>query len=201
MTKMAEASGFLPETYEPPKSNSAYTKFDEGATKFRILCSPILGWEYWRVNSDGRKPVRLPYSEEGAKTAALEARKNADPKDHRARHFWAMKVWNYKTSRVEILEITQKGIQEALRQLVANDEWGNPVGAYDVTVTRSGVAPDVTYSVAPSPHRANSEEIEKAAKDTFVDLEALFHSSDPFDKNWKDKLDVPLSDDLPFPDD
>lgn len=108
------STSFLPESYTPPATNSSYMKLQEGENNFRILSSPVLGWEYW---TSDRKPVRLRYSEENYKIASREAQKNSDPKSQKAKHFWAMVVWNYANDKVEILELTQRGIQESLRTL------------------------------------------------------------------------------------
>lgn len=103
---MDTSSDFLPDGYELPKSNSAYMKFEDGDNEFRILASPILGWEYWdKVPNGSGKPVRLRYTEENAKIASLMASKNPDQQDQKAKHFWAMTVWNSKTEAVEILQI------------------------------------------------------------------------------------------------
>jgi hypothetical protein len=49
-------NNFLPKGYEVPKgSGGGYFKLKLGANKFRILCAPIIGWEYW---TEERKPVR-----------------------------------------------------------------------------------------------------------------------------------------------
>lgn len=191
MGAMSEASvdGFLPANYELPKSNSAYMKFEDGDNEFRILASPILGWEYWDKASGGtNKPVRLPYTEENAKKACFMASKNPDPQDQKAKHFWAMTVWNYRTEKIEILQINQRGIQESLRNLAQNKKWGSPVGRYDVVVTKSGVKQDTSYSVAPTPHTDTEEHILQALANTPVDLDALYYGADPFDTEWKAKL-------------
>lgn len=47
-----------------------------------------------------------------------------------------MVVWNYSTSKIEILQINQKGIQDTLRAFANNKKWGSPVGRYDITVTK-----------------------------------------------------------------
>ena len=44
---------FLPDGYEVPKSSGGgYMKFKQGANKFRILSSPVLGWEYWTESKE-----------------------------------------------------------------------------------------------------------------------------------------------------
>ena len=50
-------SDFLPSDYKIP-TTSKYMKFKQGENRFRILTSPIIGWEYWVNTEKGRKPVR-----------------------------------------------------------------------------------------------------------------------------------------------
>lgn len=181
-------SEFLPANYEPPKSNSAYMRFEEGQNPFRIMSSPILGWEYWNKLNGENKPVRLQYNEENMHTATLMASKNPDPKDQKCKHFWAMVVWNIREEKIEILQITQKGIQEALRSYATNPKWGSPVNTYDIIVGKEGKGTDTTYTVTVDPKSDTPEEAEIAFNSTFIDLEALFAGLDPFDKNWKAQL-------------
>ena len=139
---------FLPAGYEPPKATSRYTKFEEGkTTRFRILSSPILGWEYWD-KTDKPKPIRIEYTEEGYKQAVVAARKNQKLEDQTVRHFWAMQVWNYDTKQIEICEITQKTILAAIRNYIADDEYGSPL-KYDIKVTKNKDKDKVTYDVSP----------------------------------------------------
>ena len=53
-------------------------------------------------------PVRLAYTEENYIIAQSEAQKNIEEKDKKAKHFWAMVVWNYNTKAVEILELVHE---------------------------------------------------------------------------------------------
>src|SRR3990167_8970995 len=112
----------LPEGYEVPQKKGNYYKFVEGDNRFRILASPILGYEYWVDN----KPVRVRMGE-----------KLPLPEAEGAKHFWAMPVWNYEESRVQILEITQKGIKKSIAALSRDEDWGTPL-EYDIAVTRTG---------------------------------------------------------------
>lgn len=182
---------FLPTNYEPPKSGGGYMKFEDGDNEFRILSSPLIGWEYWdKVPGGSNKPVRLPYTEENGKTAALMASRNVEEQDQKAKHFWAMKVWDYSAEEIRILQVNQKGIQEALRNYAANKKWGSPVGRYDITVTKSGQKQETAYTVMASPHSDTSEVVASADKSKFVDLEALFYCADPFDSNWKETCEA-----------
>ena len=127
---------FLPDTYEPPKSTSGYMKLQDGKNKFRILSSPILGWEYWTQKDDKKMPVRLAYTEDNYRVAQREAQKNIDEKDKKAKHFWAMVVWNYNTKAVEILELVQNSMQKKIREISSDSDWGNPVNRYDFVLTK-----------------------------------------------------------------
>lgn len=175
---------FLP-GYEPPRSNAAYTKLEQGETEIRILSNPIIGWEYWIKNATEKKPVRLPYTPENQVIANTEAMKNQDPKDQKARHFWAFTVWNYSTKRIEICQFTQRGIQSAIMEYTKNSKWGNPINRYDITVVKSWEKESTEYKVLALPHSDTSEEIKAELAAKPVDLKALFYGADPFDKNWK----------------
>lgn len=182
---------FLPEGYEPPKTNSNYIKFEDGKKKIRIMSSPILGWQYWdKVEGGSGKPIRLPYTEDNGKKAIMEASKNIEERDRKAKHFWAVIAYDYVRCRIGILQIDQKSVQDQIRQLSQNEEWGSPVDSYDITVTREGKDLETKYTITPSVPRPASDEVKEAFKSTFIDLEALYAGADPFDKNWKDSVDI-----------
>jgi hypothetical protein len=155
---------FLPVDYEAPKSQGAYTKFEEGPTKLRILSSPLLMWVTW----NNSQPDRVKY--EGP-----ESKPNND-----SRHSWALKVWNYKDSAIQVWEITQKSIQDTLKDLAANEDWGNPL-EFDLTVNRTGSGMETKYSVTPSPKKELSQEVQQASDEMKVNLEALLEGDSPFD--------------------
>lgn len=181
---------FLGADYEAPASNSRYMKLLDGENNFRILSRPILGWVYWNKIGKENKPVRLTYTEENGKKAIVEAKKNPDPKDQKAKHFWAMKVWNYSTERIEILELTQKSIQEVIRTLSQKKGWGSPVKTYDISIDRSGAGVETEYQINPIPPSPLDEEIEIMLNSEYINLNALFYSEDPFDTTWKEPEDL-----------
>jgi len=161
---------FLPNDYEPPKSNSKYTKFEDGtSTKFRILSEAITGTLVW----NDKKPYRF---KPGAVVDVQPSRADDSPK-----HFWAMKVWKYEKNQLEILEITQRTIQSPIMEYMNNDEYGDPKG-YNITVSRKKEGDRVTYNVVPSPPKETPDEIVTADKETYVNLEALYEGEDPFKK-------------------
>lgn len=164
--------GFLPEGYKVPKTGGGYFKLQDGANKFRILSSPILGHEYW---TEDRKPVR---SRDPFRVIPADANIS---NGFKPKHFWAFVVWNYAETAVQILELTQTTIQSALTDLIQSEDWGDPRG-YDVTVIRKGSKLDTEYSVQPSPHKDVAPEVKAAFEAKKINLEALFDGANPFDE-------------------
>lgn len=151
---------FLPADYKTPEGN--YFKFQEGENTFRVLSSAIIGYEYF--NKDN-KPVRsrTPFT-----TTPTDIKEGGSIK-----HFWAFLVWSYRAEKQQILEVTQSGVQSAIKSLVQNPKWGDPKN-YDITVTRTGSGLDTEYNVMPNPHS------ELAVTPLPVNLEALYDGEDPF---------------------
>ena len=159
-----------------------YMKFEEGQNRIRILEKPITGYVYWEdaegnlvpkneMAGKGGKPVRVK-SWEGLTNAQRGAMKG----------FAAMVVWNYQAERIQILEIKQVGIINALEALSLSKSWGD-VTSFDIVITktRTGINPtDVEYSVMPEPKEPVSKEIKEAYKEAHIDLEALYRGEDPF---------------------
>ena len=165
---------FLPDGYKKPPSQSNYFKFLEGANKFRVLSSAVVGFEYWTTEP---KPIRS--KEMFTKTPNAKTDKNGNV---RINHFWAFIVWDYRDSKVKIMEVTQTGIQDALIALNMDDSWGDPK-AYDINISRKGENLETKYSVIPSPPSPVDIEIARAYNETKIDLEKLFTGEDPFGTN------------------
>lgn len=75
-------------------------------------------------------------------------------------------------------------------ELTRNEEWGNPLDRYDITITKAEEKDRVKYTVIPSPPSKTSEEIRQALGEKTIDLKALFYGADPFDKDWKATVEV-----------
>lgn len=158
---------FLPTNYEVPESEGNYFKLKKGENRFRVLGSAIVGFEYWDKNN---KPVRSKLAfEEVPEDAKLNAQGQFQPK-----HFWAFLVWNYGAKKIQVLELTQKSIMNAVKSYVSNPKWGSPMG-YDIVATREGEGLETEYTVIAEPH---SEAPLLNVPD--VDLTALFSGADPF---------------------
>jgi hypothetical protein len=198
---------FLADDYQEPVT-SRYMKFEEGDNKFRVLPGKgdkptrIEGWEYWKTVNGTRKPFRvardvsIPASEVeiSQKTGKLDIR-----------FFWAITVWNYKDQTVQVLEITQKTVRDAIRILRNNKKWGSPT-EYDLVVTQLKEGEKTSYTVTPEPKEELSEDIIGQYDNVNVDLMALFKGEDPFtiqslediDMTSNESIEEVETDNLPF---
>ena len=173
-TQLTQSTAFLPADYVVPSTADKYYKFEQGDNRFRILSSPILGYEWWVDEADGsRKPHRVPMNQ------GIPTNEVSDPSE--IRHFWFMVVWSYRANRIQILEITQKNIQKTLRELARDEDWGSPVNSYDISIIRTGTTKeDTKYEVLPKPKKPTEQHILDMLIDTPVRLEALYTGGDPF---------------------
>lgn len=168
---------FLPNDYNIPSEGGNYLRFIKGENRFRIMCPPILGYEWWKEKDGARKPIRVRM---GVKINIEEV---DDPES--IKHFWAMVVYNYDLKKIQILEITQKGIQRTLRSLSKDSDWGTPVQTYDIVVTRTGDGMETKYEARPKPKSKMDEGIVQLYKDMNINLDALYDGADPFSSNEK----------------
>ena len=128
----------LPEDYSLPKSswNWAYTKLKNGDTKLRILTKPTIWWEYFDENNKPHRQIE-PFKET---PNIQEWRKQ--------KQFRATCVWNYDENRLEIWEITQAKIKEALFNLNADPDFWD-LKWYDIKINKTGEKLDTVYQVKP----------------------------------------------------
>lgn len=160
---------FLPKDYSVP-TDSKYMKLEKGSNKFRVLGAAIVGFEWWADAEGKRKPFRV-------KTFQEAVNQGIEP----IKHFWAFPVWNYAAQKVQVLQVTQKSIMNAITAYVENEDWGDPK-EYDFTIKRDGDGMDTEYQVIASPHKPTPKEVSQAYAETFIDLEALYRGEDPFAK-------------------
>lgn len=158
---------FLPPDYEVPEPETNYLKLKDETTRFRILSSAIIGWMYWTKDN---KPVRsrTPFN------GTPDDIRYKDGKPERIKHFWAFLVYDYKTNKAKIMELTQSTIMSPVSALVQNAKWGKPTG-YDITITRKGEGLDTEYAVIPEPHSESP-----MANVPHIDLSLLYEGGDPF---------------------
>lgn len=175
---------FLPNDYEVPSSGGNYMKLEVGENRFRILGSPVIGNELWISGKPVRKHMQEPFTEDELAHADMN-KFTGKPKD--VQHFWAMPVFNVKAKKIQILEITQKGIQQSIKDLTEDADWGNPRD-YDLSVSKTGEGKETRYSVTPKPKNNLDEGIKQLYKDMEINMEALFESRDPFTKKTDAEL-------------
>lgn len=173
---------WLPTNYEVPTASSGYMKFKDGANLFRVVSEPILGVEYWVTLADGKRSPRRKRMGERVPSEELELNPKTGEPEY-PKHFWAFVVWNWEIERLQILEITQKGILNSIRALERSKGWGSPLG-YDIEVTRAGEGIETTYTVMPVPPKPLDKDTQKLVDEGLpnIDLEALFTGGDPFGK-------------------
>lgn len=163
---------FLPTDYDVPVQGGNYMKFKPGDNKFRIISSPIIGYEWWEEENGNRIPRRVTTMREAVEIGI-------EP----IKHFWAMVVFDREDSKLKILEITQKSIMKSIKALSKDEDWGNPKGndGYDISITREGEGMETRYEVNPKPKRELAPEVLKMVKETKIDLSALYRGEDPFE--------------------
>lgn len=158
------------------QTESKYAKLIEGENRFRFIGEPITGSLYWVETKEGRRPVRIP--------AGKEIPVGEIPADG-LKQFVAAIVWNYTLKKLQILEITQKTILQALVALDSSEDWGK-LTDYDITINRTGKGKnDTKFSVMPSPKKALSDDVQALVNNTRVDLNELFNNGDPFNPGQK----------------
>lgn len=166
---------FLDQNYKLPDPKSGYMKFKNGANRFRILSSAIVGWEYWNTSN---KPVR---QKEEFDLMPEDIKLNPDGTYSQIKHFWVFIVWNYDLKMVQILEITQSSIQSQLKIKIDNRE--GKATENDFVVTRSGQGFDTEYDVDVLEASPVPPDAVMALKAKNINLEALFSGGDPFSSN------------------
>lgn len=173
---------FLPTNYQAvPKSGGNYLKLQEGTNRIRILTDAITGWLYWVPNPDKpgtNKPVRIKEMPEVVPAEAV-----ADKFGGFIKHFWAFGVYNYQDDAVQIMEITQATIQDAIFAIHSDEDWGDPK-QYDIKIVKSKEGDKIKYHVSPAPKSELSLKIANAFAEKPINLEALYDGADPFDPEY-----------------
>lgn len=167
--------GFLPQSYEPPQTGN-YMKLQTGDNRFRALGPAIVGNEFWLMENGNRRVVRRRVDEVIDQD---ELQVDQHGKRERVKHFWAFPVWNYSAKQVQVLEITQRTIQDAIRALAESSDWGEPT-QYDLIVKKQGSNLDTEYAVMPTPKTATPPDAIGEFQKLHPNLDALFVGGDPF---------------------
>ena len=156
---MADAQSRLPEgTKDETSHKDDYFKFKAGDNKFRILTSPIIGYEYFDTEN---KPHR---SREVIKDPI-------DIKDDgKVKQFRAFVVYNYDEKRIQIMSVTQAGIKQQLQGYINDADYGSPMD-YDIKINKTGESLETKYQVKPLSKSVISKEVAEAYKAVALDID------------------------------
>ena len=182
-----QADSFLPPDYKEPAGK--YMKFAPGENRLRVLKPSngtphiIIGNLLWRRDNT---PVRIAHDKQFRDEDYAQRRNDDNGHPEKIKFFWAFWVYNYREDAIQVLEITQRSIQQAIRKLTENVRWGSPFG-YDICIEKSGSGLDTEYNVIPEPVMPGNETLPDWVKDTFegmgdIDLRRLYDGGDPFEK-------------------
>ncbi len=177
----------FPSDYTPPASNGDnFLKFTQnGKYYFRILSSPIIGYEYWSKapGAEKAKPIRSKTRPDESELIHPEIRegKKSFPKE-----FYAFKVFAYndntrKAGKIKVLSTTTKSIKDDIRYFMTNADFPK-ADKYDFIVEREGPGGlKTTYNVSRLDSSEQTPELQEANATVKVNLDALFENKDPFD--------------------
>lgn len=162
---------FYPSTYEMKEQVSDYMKMEEGEHKVRILMPPTIGYETW---NEENKPLRFHTFGEAV---------NSHSRDGKIKEFHAFIVWNYKLEMIQLLNITQRGIQEWIYNQTLDEDWADPT-SYDIVIKRTGKGiNDTTYSMVAKMPKPMDKSISEALKVVKIDWDEYFTGGHPIIRN------------------
>lgn len=139
---------------------------DEGDTRLRILSPAVIGWEAWIEG----KAHRVEGEENPFDESTVDM---GDYGKAKLYHFWAFLVWNADLKKVQIWQVSQRGILSGLWNLLQQEEWGDP-REYGIIVTKTVTKKKTEYKVVGVPPKPLTEEIKKALAATTVSLDKVF---------------------------
>jgi len=170
---------FLPTNYEAPNAaQGRYTKFKQGHTRLRVIGdsergTAIFGWEGWVEDEDGKpSPRRFPMNEKPSNGLFRE----------KIKHFFAFLVWNCDEACMQICQVTQRGVQDSLKEFLKDEDWGD-LKNYDVVIDRQGEGLETSYNCIPKPKAPLDEQVVAVIAEELpkVNMAALFTNEDPFE--------------------
>lgn len=162
--------------------SGGYMTFQEGDNKVRVLSDFIGGLEYYKDAAGDIIPKgeRLP---KGCKPVRSKDDEGWSPEEKDAcRPFWAGVVWNYDSEEVQIIRITQQGIRNPIRELLADEDWGDfrGVNGYDLVINKLKYNDKTSYSVRAKPKKKFAKDLLEEAKKTKINLKELYTGGNPF---------------------
>lgn len=173
-------TSFLPDDYELPKSDSVFMDIQEGDNKIRVMSPAVFGWEGWKDGQPTRYPgVENPFTEDDVDFDERFKKPNYS-------HFWGFIVWNFADKKIQILQISQRGILKDLIKLVRSEDWGDPRN-YSIVITKTVTKQRTEYKAQATPPKPISAEVLQAYKDSTIKLEQLFDNGEEEKETAKPK--------------
>lgn len=176
----------FPENYTPPVTwTSNYLKFTPGKTYFRILSSPLIGFEYWQHKPTDEKDVSVRTKEKIKDADLLFPAINKFGETSYSREFYAFKVYAYddntrKSGSIKVLQSTTQSIKQQIRSFIMSQDHKS-IDNYDLVMEKSGQDKATRYTLSRLDSSDKSIEVMEAEAKTPVNLDALFYNKDPFD--------------------
>lgn len=166
------SESFLPSNYVAPASGG-FAKLEIGDNTFRIVTNPVLMWVAW----NNKVVTRTPYMVNGVVTPKPSV---PSGEGNSVNFTWSLGVYNYKTKSVEVLDISQKGLQSGIESYAGQPAWGHP-SKYDIIINKSGSGLETKYALRVNPPLPVAVEVSAAIADTPLDLNQLLVSGgNPF---------------------
>jgi hypothetical protein len=161
---------FISEAFAASNNNagSYFKPAKDSTSKVRIVSEKGLeGYVCW---TEDNKPVRWHWRDNKPEANYREGDK--------PRKFLAVAVWNYNERCVQVWEITQKSVFDALFEITKDPDFGHP-STFDIKITRKGEGLETKYNVMPVPGPIVPD-VEAAMQTLSCNLEALLTNDDPF---------------------
>lgn len=145
--------GLLNQGFELPVSNGGgdFIRMPGDGEEIRVMLlgAPICGWEYWLA--DNKTTVRSEVKPERMLPDARTNEKGVEP----AKFFMAFPAYNVTEKSVGILQVTQRGIQEAIVKIDRGSDF-DLSGSYALLISRTGKGLKTKYAVQCVPVRESS---------------------------------------------
>ncbi len=162
----------------------------DGQVRFTIMANePLCYFEVWGEDETGKgKPFR--FAEEATadeieqEMGANYTRRCKDDGTEEPQKFaLAMPIYNFDVKRIQVLSMTQKGLQKELDEISQVEEYSD-MTAWDFVMTKSAtVSPDM-YGLRPVPRKKGTQEAIDAAWNEAVtngfDITRLLTGGHPF---------------------
>jgi len=162
----------------------------DGQVRFAILANePLCYFEVWGEDETSKgKPFRFPQEAtadeiEQEMGANYRRRCKDDGTEEPQKFAIAMPVYNFDIKRIQVLSMTQKGLQKELDEISQVEEYGD-MTEWDFIMTKAAtVSPDM-YGLRPVPRKKGTQEAIDAAWNEAVtngfDITRLLTGGHPF---------------------